>query len=318
MAGQNVLQKESMTMFPKKATTSGFTLIELLVVIAIIAILAAMLLPALTKAKQKAQGIVCMNQHKQLALAWRMYAEDSSDILVYASTGGGGGKTGPSVLPTASGNKPNDYAWSGAHMNFKSDNPANYDPRVDMQKRPLWPYTKSQKIYKCPSDTSTVPDLANNIQERILSMSMNLYVGGFAPQPPKDPLPNGTDGDWPFAEPYRIYSKLSSINAPSSIFVFLDMREDSVNWSNFMQDMSGYNLGGDPDPSQYSLGDMPGMYHNRACGFSFSDGHAEIKKWLDGRTTPPLMPKMQLLPDVGSTSGNQDVYWLQDHSTRAK
>jgi hypothetical protein len=145
-------------------------------------------------------------------------------------------------------------------------------------------------------------------------MSMNLYMGGFCTGKPGP----GDAGGWAFAKDYKIYSKLSSIDAPSSLFVFLDMREDSVNWSNFMQDMSGYNLGGTPNPSQFSLGDMPGMYHNRACGFSFSDGHAQIKKWLDGRTTPNMAPKGQILPTVGAVSGNQDVYWLQDHATRAK
>src|SRR6516162_2272332 len=126
----------------------GFTLIELLVVIAIIAILAAMLLPALTKAKLKAQGILCMNDLKQANNAWYMYGDDSRDILSYASTIMPG--------PPPSSNPPDDSAWSGAHMDFDPNNRANWDPTYDMMKRPLWPYLKNHNVFRCPADHSTV------------------------------------------------------------------------------------------------------------------------------------------------------------------
>jgi len=144
-------------------------------------------------------------------------------------------------------------------------------------------------------------------------MSMNLYVGGFAPVRGVDTPPNGTDGHWPWAAPFTIYTKLSKINIPSKIFVFLDMREDRVNWSNFMTMMNGYPN----DPLQYHLGDLPGMYHALACGFSFADGHSEIHKWRDRRTTPPMGP---INPDAPSFASprNVDVAWLQDASTRPK
>jgi prepilin-type N-terminal cleavage/methylation domain-containing protein/prepilin-type processing-associated H-X9-DG protein len=290
-----------------KSNFSGFTLIELLVVIAIIAILAAMLLPALNKAKLKAQGIQCMNNHRQLSLAWRMYAEDSGDALVYASS-----SSNTQKAPTTDLTDPDNYAWSTAHMDWNGANRANWDPTYDMQRRPLWTYTKQQNVYKCPADTSTVTFLGIT-HPRILSMDMNLYDGGFAPTKASG-LSVGNDGGWPFAAPYRIFSKLALISAPSSIFVFLDMRQDAQNWSNFMQDMTGYSPN---NPGSYMFADIPGMYHNKACGFSFADGHAEIHRWLDGRTTPPLLPPGQTLT-IGSSPNNPDVYWIQDHSTRLK
>jgi prepilin-type N-terminal cleavage/methylation domain-containing protein len=285
----------------------GFTLIELLVVIAIIAILAAMLLPALTKAKLKAQGIQCMADHKQLALAWRMYADDANDVLTYAST-----STGNSAPPGGSSNWPDDYAWSGAHMDDSGANRANWDPAYDMMKRPLWPYAKNPGIYKCPSDHSSVV-VAGVQRPRILTMSMNLYVGGFAPIVGRDPMPLGTDGGWPWADTFMIFPKLSSIKSPAKTFVFLDMREDRVNWSNFMTMMNGFPT----DPSQYQLGDLPGFYHHFACGFSFADGHSEMHRWRDGRTTPPLGPIDPNAPSF-NCPGNVDVAWLQTIATIPK
>jgi prepilin-type N-terminal cleavage/methylation domain-containing protein/prepilin-type processing-associated H-X9-DG protein len=285
----------------------GFTLIELLVVIAVIAILAALLLPALGRAKLKGQGIACMNNHRQLGLAWQMYSQDSADVLVYASTSG------------VEGNGPDRYAWSGAHMDFNGANRGNWDPTFDMHHRPLWPYAKNEAIYKCPSDWSTV-NMGGENKPRILTMSMNLYVGGFAPVPAwGDPLPNGTDGHWSFAKPFLVYAKISQISGvspPSSIFVFLDMREDVVNWSNFMADMTGY-----PDePELYRFTtDLPGMYHGGACGFTFADGHSELKKWRDARTTPPLAaPGDPLAIKTWLSPNNPDVAWLQEKSTRLR
>jgi prepilin-type N-terminal cleavage/methylation domain-containing protein len=277
----------------------AFTLIELLVVIAVIAILAAMLLPALSKGKLRAWGIQCMDNHKQLTLAWRMYADDNSDVLVYASN-----------LPDP--NFPqhvvlDEYAWTLVHMDFDPSHQGNWDINYDMVKRPLWPYTgKNANIYRCPADKSFLM-VGGEAKPRVCSMSMNLYVGGF----------DGTDGNWPWAQPYQIYTKLADINPPSKIFVFLDMREDSVNWGNFMTYMAGYSP---TDPSQYGFdGDYPGMYHDQACGFSFADGHSEIKHWRDSRTMPPLTVGANPLFNVFSmTPGNVDVAWLQDHSTRPK
>jgi prepilin-type N-terminal cleavage/methylation domain-containing protein len=274
----------------------GFTLIELLVVIAIIAILAALLLPALIRAKLKAQGIQCMNNHRQLALAWRMYTDDNRDQLLYAS----GDVT--TVQPGV---------WMSGTMDFSSSNPSNWDPSVDIYKSPMWPYCgKNAAIFKCPADRSYV--VVNGQQlPRVRTMVMNLYVGGF------DGMSEGT-----FDETlWHLYLKSSDLNVPGpdKIFVFLDEREDAINWGNFYTDMSGYpTLTTAGNPAAYMLSDMPGIYHGNACGFSFADNHSELRKWRDPRTYPPM--KYESLIFDGSTETqsprNQDVVWLQDRSTR--
>jgi prepilin-type N-terminal cleavage/methylation domain-containing protein len=275
----------------------GFTLIELLVVIAIIAILAAMLLPALNKAKLKAQGISCMNNHRQLALAWRMYSEENRDVLVYASDSDG---QYPQKDP---------YSWCNTHLDKNPGNRGNWDINEDIVKRPLWIYAKNANIYKCPSDTSFV--MVNNERKpRVRTMSMNLYVGGFC-----------GEASWPYAANYRVFLKYGDISSspigPSKCFVFLDMRQDCINWGNFMTHTDGYYPN---NPAAYKFNtDFPGFYHHLACGFSFADGHSEIKKWRDSRTTPALGywdPGDP--PSVTASPRNQDVAWLQEHSTCPK
>ncbi len=273
----------------------GFTLIELLVVIAIIAILAAMLLPALTRAKLKAQGIQCMNNHRQLSIAWRMYTDDNRDLLPYASE-------------NPSDPESYKYAWVTGTLNNNPNNRSNWDPSLDILKSPLLPYAgKSLAIWRCPADRSFVK-VGSETKPRVRSMSMNVYLGGWG----------GTDGGWGYSRTWKLYLKSSQFSpmSPSKLFVFLDMREDSVDMGNFATKMDGYSESM-PNPRLYGFYDLPGMYHAGSSGFSFADGHSEIKKWRDPRTVPPVVKNGQVMDNFGSKD-NPDVAWLQDHATRPK
>ena len=256
---------------------AAFTLIELLVVIAIIAILASMLLPALGKAKAKAQGAKCMVNHRQLTLAWNLYADDNQNVFADARK----------WLTGSVDNSPQRYNW---------------DPAVDIMKSPLWPYCKSADLWKCPADKSTVAAVVNSkkqIMPRIRSMAMNNWLGGGI---------WGASGD-----KYRLYQKTTDILVPSKCYVLLDEREDSINDGYFNVSMEGY-----PDkPKMWEILDYPASYHNRAGGFSFVDGHSDIKKWLDPRTTPPIRRNGSIPLGVPSP-GNVDVLWMQERATIPK
>jgi prepilin-type N-terminal cleavage/methylation domain-containing protein len=272
----------------KPVPPPGFTLIELLVVIAIIAILASLLLPALSRAKLKAQGVQCMNNHKQLLLAWRMYIDDNQDKLPYA------------YAPDGSANAP--YAWVTGVLDYDGNNRANWDINWNIAKSPLWNYCGRQAgIWRCPADHSSVK--VNGVaMPRVRSMSMSIWVGGN----------QGTDGGW--GASWRVFTKLGQmINpGPAKTYVLLDEREDSINDGFYVMVMDGY-----PDASKTQLIDFPASYHGQAGGFSFADGHSEIRKWRDKRTMPPLSPN-GTIPLGISCPNNPDVLWLWDHSTRAK
>jgi prepilin-type N-terminal cleavage/methylation domain-containing protein len=270
----------------------GFTLIELLVVIAIIGILAALLLPSLAAGKSKAQGLLCLNNHRQLCLAWRMYSEDNRDRLLYASE-----------LPE----NPDSVAaaWISGTLDFDPTKPSNWDPSLTIEISPMWPYCgKNLSIWKCPADRSVVK-VNGELKPRVRSMSMNIFLGGWA----------GTDGHWgSIFSAYKIYLKQTELAdpGPAKVFVFLDMREDSIDMGNFAPRMSGW-----PDqPELYGFYDLPGYYHHFACGFSFADGHSEIHRWRDSRTIPPMVLGGGFVNDNFSSPNNQDVAWLQERGSR--
>ncbi len=271
-----------MTLFKDRSHSRGaFTLIELLVVIAIIAILAGMLLPALGKAKTKAQGIFCMNNQRQMTLSWIMYADDNNDRI-----------------PPNHIRGPNRHStWVQGWLDNASPVSDNTNTIFLMQSH-LWPYLNSIGAWRCPADKSLSKHRGRLIP-RVRSVSMNNWLN-----------PNMI---WQNQRKYKAYRKLADMTRPSptGIWVVLDEREDRINNGFFVVDMEGFSP---RNPSRYEMVDMPASYHNGAGGVSFADGHAEIHKWLDPRTTPPVK-KGRNLPLISGSRNNVDVAWLQERST---
>jgi prepilin-type N-terminal cleavage/methylation domain-containing protein/prepilin-type processing-associated H-X9-DG protein len=268
---------------PRRPVNSrgGFTLIELLVVIAIIAILAAMLLPALSKAKTKSQGISCLNNTKQLTLAWRLYSDDSTDNLLGCQDG----------MPNG---RPN---WISGWLDF-SGAAVNWDINQNITKSPLWPYTgKNAAIYKCPADQATVLHAGQRVP-RVRSNSMS-QVFGF--------------GSWLTSARWRIYDKLSGIVMPTKTFVLVDEHPDSINDAAFATQSDGADA-----KSTAMIVDFPASYHNGACGFSFGDGHSEIHKWVGSKIKAPVHYNDNLQLGVPAGDSWVDVSWMAQNATVSK
>jgi prepilin-type N-terminal cleavage/methylation domain-containing protein/prepilin-type processing-associated H-X9-DG protein len=263
----------------------GFTLIELLVVIAIIAILAAMLLPALSRAKESSRATLCLNNQKQLHLAWHLYGDDNDE---YPSNWDYGGSVAQSA--------PN---WQHAEMSYEvaiqigpplsdATNAASLrDPKLTLLAR----YLNAHEVFKCPSDKSYAirPITGGAKYPRVRSYSMNQYVGESNRMP--DPRA-------------RCVLKPGNSEVPAvAMFLFIDEHEDSID--------DGYFLVGVPESMNFGWINVPAARHNKSCQFVFLDGHTERHRWKDPRTFYPITRTRLFGPPQPNSA---DVAWVFDHA----
>jgi prepilin-type processing-associated H-X9-DG protein len=257
--------------------------VELLVVVAIVGVIAALLMPALTASKAKAQGIYCLKNLKQVQMAWVMYADDHLDLL-------------PGVI---GGSSPGPGVWVSGWLDFSS-NPDNTNTMylTDRRFSQLAAYDVPARSYRCPADRSQVR-MGEGVFSRVRSLSMNCWMNYIGT------IPIGQDQ-------FRVFRKLTDITEPppAKAWVLMDEREDSINDGLFQTNLKG--RGG-----AAKIVDYPASYHNRAAGIAFADGHGQIKKWIDRRTTPELRASQLIQLDVPSPD-NPDVQWLQDRSSSLK
>ena len=250
-------QFQEMNKFGRSASGRAFTLVELLVVIAIIGILAALLLPVLSKAKQKAKGLQCLSNLKQLSTAWLLYPNEYDDALVTNTVGA------------------NTNSWAAGWLDVgdPSDTDNTNIATIMSPEGLLWPYSKSLPIYVCPADPFTV-DINGMNYPLVRSVSMNQRMNGGEYN--SAPL-------FQFNNPNKLTAVINP--GPSAAFVFIDERADSINDGFFVIDMLDTG-------AQAVIGNTPADYHLGCISVSFADGHVEIHKWLDPRTEMrPYVPR---------------------------
>jgi prepilin-type N-terminal cleavage/methylation domain-containing protein/prepilin-type processing-associated H-X9-DG protein len=259
---------------------NGFTLAELLVVVAIIGILAALLLPTLASSKARARGFVCQNNNKQLAAGWLMYADDHAQWLAYNLAGNAARS---------------NFNWVAGVLDWEltADN-TNVN---GLAQAALGSYADSvSSIYRCPADSAVSQvQSAAGWGNRVRSYSMNAQVGnaGYITR-------SGVNTNNPG---WAQFFRLTSITAPTRIFVFLDEHPDSISDGYFFNHLSF------PEWER-----LPASWHNGAATFSFADGHTEIHSWKCPATTPPSAPDASGLP-IDASDDPRDFNWIAAHTS---
>jgi prepilin-type N-terminal cleavage/methylation domain-containing protein/prepilin-type processing-associated H-X9-DG protein len=254
----------------------GFTLLELLVVLATVALLAVTLLPALAAGRPNNQTMQCGSNLRQLTLAWQMYAQDNGDHVVFPPSAVGG-----------------TMGWQPT----STDN-TNTALLLNPQVSYLAPYLSTASVFKCPADTFQSP---NSPGPRARSYSLDGLLGGSAKNA-VNTLPGRT---------YFAIHKLTDLAPtgpkPAGVLVWLDEQADSINDGVFYEN-AGMAVGTE------KWEDLPGSYHNGACGLSFMDGHVVFHRWTDSRTLAPVLYSVwQTEPNYGVTLASSADFEFVDN-----